>query len=82
MRAIRYGVCIFKSGSFLSISRNPLCVQLDMETGGNATATGGNSSQSAMRAIRYGAADFPEDAMTPDLSQSAMRAIRYGVSNN
>ena len=59
-------------------SRNPLCVQLDMESAEIIVVEFSvPQSQSAMRAIRYGARSgriFAEKLK----SQSAMRAIRYG----
>ena len=55
MRAIRYGEVHFNNDSNESkICRNPLCVQLDMESPLTLGSFMLIRSQSAMRAIRYG----------------------------
>ena len=80
MRAIRYGDLELRGKILRKESRNPLCVQLDMEANIYSVNVGIWKSQSAMRAIRYGVrSDEILAATKAYMSQSAMRAIRYGV---
>ena len=60
------------------MGRNPLCVQLDMENENFFTFFNFVTSQSAMRAIRYGVVLRWRRSLRAK-SQSAMRAIRYGA---
>ena len=78
MRAIRYGES-WEHFEITATSRNPLCVQLDMEQYQLRNFYPSSMSQSAMRAIRYGVRRY-RFRRKKAASQSAMRAIRYGVT--